>query len=129
MKKDEDDGDLLSNLLGSLTKDDKDDKKDDKKDTSPTVVSKSSDLVVSLAPDSPKAATIPGNISGLPVAKYLLTAGSEDVTITSLTVKRRGLSDDKTLRSLAVFTKEGRASKSKNDSQANNTEAQLNLSK
>jgi hypothetical protein len=56
-----------------------------------------------------------------------MTAGSEDVTVTSLIVKRAGLSQAATLTSLAVFTSEGRVSKGKNDSEENDTQATLNL--
>jgi hypothetical protein len=84
-------------------------------------------LTVSLSPDTPAAATIPGSVDGLPVAKFDVTAGSEDVTLTALTLKRRGLSDSSVITGLAVFTEDGRASKSKNDSQNNNTEAELTL--
>ena len=62
-----------------------------------------------------------------PVAAFDFTAGSEDVTVTQVTLKRSGLSDKNTIESLAIFTEEGRASNEKNDNQENDTEAQLNL--
>ena len=97
-------------------------------DTTDDVVSNSGNkLVVSLSPNTAETATIPGAINGLPVAKFDFTAGSEDVTVTSLIVKRKGLSASTTLTSLAVFTDEGRVSKGKNDSEENNTQATLNL--
>lgn len=86
------------------------------------------DLEVTLSPETPASATIPAGVNGLPVAAFDFTAGAEDVTVTQLTLKRRGLSDKDTLSSLALFTSEGRASNEKNDNQENDTEAQLNLS-
>ena len=82
---------------------------------------------VSLSPMTPAAATVPGAISGLAVVKYDFTAGNSDVTISSIVVKRTGLSDSTTLTALAAFTDDGRASKAKNDSQENDTEATLTL--
>lgn len=93
-----------------------------------TTVSGSSELEVSLSAETPAAATVPGAVNGLPVAKFDFTAGSEDVTVTQITLKRRGLSDKATITSLAIFSEEGRASNGKNDNQENDTEAQLNLS-
>ena len=82
---------------------------------------------VALASDTPAAATIPGGVTGVPVAKFSFTAGSEDLTVNNLVLKRRGLSDKDTLTGLAAFTDEGRVSHSKNDSQENDTEATLTL--
>lgn len=95
--------------------------------TETPVVSGKDVLQVELSPETPKAATIPGDIDGLAAAKFVFTAGNTDVTVKSLTVKRKGLSDKDTLTGIAAFSKEGRISKSKNDSQENNTEAVLNL--
>lgn len=121
--------DLLGDLLGGL--DDEEDEEMSGEDEETTddevVVSGDNVLSVTLSPMTPSAATIPGNVSGLPVAKFDFTAGSEDVTVTSVTVKRRGLSDSATLESLAVFSDEGRVSKGKDDSQENNTQAELTL--
>lgn len=101
----------------------------DTTDTTDTTTTVSSDasLMVELSPETPASATVPQGISGLPVASFDFTAGSEDVTINSLVLKRRGLSDSNTLSGLAAFTSEGRASKAKDDSQNNNTEATLTL--
>ncbi len=82
---------------------------------------------VELASDTPAWATIPGWVTGVAVAKYTFTAGSEDLTINTLVLKRRGLSDKDTLTGLAAFTDEGRVSHSKDDSQENDTEATLTL--
>jgi len=123
----EDDSDLLGDLLDGLTGDDKDTDETDDSTTTP-VVSGTDDLTVTLAASTPKAATIPGAISGLPVAAFDVTAGDTDVTVSSIVVKRSGLSNKDTLTSIAVFTEEGRASKGKNDSQENDTEANLILS-
>ena len=92
-----------------------------------TVITSGGNLTVTLSPDTPAAATVPGAVKGLPVAAYDITAGAEDVTVTSLTLKRTGISDKNTLTALAAFTKDGRVSKGANDSQNNDTEAQLTL--
>lgn len=127
---------LFEDLLGDLLNgDDEEDEEDDEDDTDvediddddTVVISDDDVLEVYLSPDTPDAATIPGAINWLPVAKFDFTAGNEDVTVTSLIVKRNGLSDSATLTSLAVFTDEGRVSKGKNDSEENNTQATLNL--
>lgn len=96
--------------------------------TDPVVTPGDNELVVTLSANTPNGATVPGKISGLPVAKFDFTAGSEDVTISALTVKRTGLSNASTLTALAIFSEEGRASKSKDDTQENNTQAELTLS-
>lgn len=128
----DDEDDLLGDLLGGLDDDedmtDEDMTDEDTTDEDTTVVSSDNIVTVSLSPETPSSATIPGAISGLPVAKFDFTAGTEDVTLTTLTLQRRGLSDKNTLTALAAFTEEGRASKSKNDSQENNTQAMLTLS-
>ena len=123
----EEDDDLLGDILGVLDEEE-DEETIEEEETTNTVVSGSSTLTVSLSPETPDAATIPGGVNGLPVASFDFTAGSEDVTVNQITVKRRGLSDSDTLESIAVFTDLGRASNGKNDNQENDTEAQLNLS-
>lgn len=115
---DETTDDLLCEILGTC---------DDTTDTTDPVVVEGDMLEVSLSPLTPAAATIPGDISGLAVAAFDLTAGNSDVTVSSIVVKRTGLSDKDTLTAIAAFTDEGRASKAKNDSQENDTEATLTL--
>ena len=117
--------DLLGDLLGDIDGTDTG-ATDDTTDTGSTV-SGEGVLTVSLSADTPEAATVPAAVKGLPVAAYDFTAGSEDVTVTSITVKRAGLSDKDTLTSIAAFTADGRVSKGKNDSLNNDTEAQLTL--
>jgi S-layer homology domain len=95
-------------------------------DTTP-VTTNGGSVTVALSADTPTATTVPAAVKGLPVAAYDITAGAEDVTVTSLTVRRNGLSDKDTLTSIAAFTKDGRISKGKNDSLNNDTEAQLTL--
>ena len=116
----------IIDLIGWL--DDEDDTETDTDTDTTPVVSGDNVLEVTLSPETADSATVPGNISGLPVASFDFTAGSEDVTVSALTIKRKGLSDKDTLTALAVFSDEGRASKSKNDSQENDTEATLALS-
>lgn len=122
--------DLLEELLGGLDDDEEEDtteEGEEGEEGEDTVVSGDDVLTVSLSPETPEGASIPGGVSGLPVAAYDFTAGSEDVTVTSITVKRRGLSDKGTLGGLAAFSEDGRASKAKDDSQENDTEATLTL--
>lgn len=119
--------DLLGDLLGGLDDTTDDTTTDDTTTGDDTVVSGDAVLTVSLSPETPAAATVPGSISGLAVASFDFTAGSEDVTVTSMTVARKGLSSSTTLTGLAAFTSEGRASKSKDDTLNNNTEATLTL--
>jgi len=118
--------DLLSDLLDGLD-DEEEDTTEEGEEGEETVVSGDDVLTVSLSPETPEGATVPGSVNGLPVATFDLTAGSEDVTVTSVTVKRRGLSDADTLEQVAVYSDDGRASKAKDDSQENNTEAMLTL--
>ncbi len=122
---DDDDDGLLDDLLGNLDDEDTGTGTTGTGDTD--VVVTGWVLVVSLSPETADAASIPGGVNGIPVASFDLTAGDEDVTVTSVTVKRRGLSDSNTLTGLAAFTVDGRASKAKNDSLENDTEATLTL--
>lgn len=85
-------------------------------------------LGVALSPTTPAPATVPGGINWLPVAKYTITAWSEDVSITSMVVTRTGLSNKDTLSWIAAFTEDGRVSKARDDSQNNDTEATLTIS-
>ncbi len=119
-------GGLFGDLLGDLDWDDNSSNDNSSNGWSNSAATWDS-LVVSLSPVTPSSATIPWGISGLPVAKFDFTAGSTDVTINTLTLKRRGLSNKNTLTALAAFTDDGRASKAKDDTQENNTEAQLTL--
>ncbi len=122
------DDDLLGEILDELEGEGNgSDNGGDTDNGSETPVSGDDELMVTLSATTPAAATVPGAISGLPVAKFDFTAGSEDVKVTSLTVKRTGLSTQDTITSIAVFTDEGRASKGKNDSQENDTQALINL--
>ncbi len=116
------DDDLLDDLLDGLD----DDSSTGSTDTGSTV-SGDDVLTIALSADTPEGANIPSGVSGLPVAAYDFTAGSEDVTVTSVVLKRKGLSDKSTLGGLAAFSDEGRASKAKDDSQNNDTEATLSL--
>jgi hypothetical protein len=96
-------------------------------DTTDDTTTTGGTFTVALSPDTAPSASVPAGATGLPVASYDFTAGDSDVTVTSITVKRRGLSDSVTLNSLAAFSSDGRASKGKDDSQNDNTEALLTL--
>lgn len=115
--------DIIDQLLGSGSTD----TTDTTTDTGTTVTTTGGTFTVALSPDTPATATIPANVDGIPVATYDFTAGDSDVTVTSITLKRRGLSDKSTLSGLAAFSTEGRVSKAKDDSENNDTEATLTL--
>lgn len=91
------------------------------------IVSGDNVLSIELSPRTPASATIPGFTNGVRAAAYDVTAGSEDVTISQIAVKRTGLSDEDTLDQLAIFTDAGRASNAQSDNQDNDTVAQINL--
>lgn len=119
----EEPGDILCELLGDC--EEPTDPTDPTDPTTPVVTD--GDLEVSVSPSTPESTTIPGGVNGLAVAAFDFTAGKSDVTVNQISVKRTGLSDAKTLDSLAIFTKEGRVSNAKSDNQDNDTTAQINL--
>ena len=121
-----DEGDILSDLLGDLMGDDTDDTVADDTttddtvaddtttdDTTTDVVSGDNVLTASLSPDTPDSVDLPSGAEWVAVAKFDLTAGSEDVTISSITLKRNGLGASDAVLKVAIFTDEGRASKVK----------------
>lgn len=114
--------DLLCGILGTC-----DDDEDETDPTDPVTPVLGGDLEVSLSPSTPAGATIPGGVNGLAVAAFDFTAGDSDVTVSQVSVKRTGLSDQDTLDSLAVFSAAGRISNAKSDNQDNDTTAQINL--
>ena len=85
------------------------------------------ELVVSLSPSTPDGSTVPGGANGVPVASFDVTAGSSDITLDGFILKRKGLSDEDTLTALAIFGPNGRVSKSRDDSQENDDQANLNF--
>lgn len=129
------DDDILSDILWDLTDLDNtddntnsgDDTTDWMDDSNTSTNNGTNSLWVTLSPNTPASATVPAWANGIKIAAFDFTAGSEDVTVSSLLVKRRGLWDKDTITSLAVYTSEGRASNNKNDNQNNDTEANLNL--
>ena len=115
--------DPLAELLEGLTGDDE----DDSEDVVSPVVSGDAELTVSLSPETPEGSTVPGGANGAPVVAFDFTAGSEDVVVEGVILKRKGLSDEDTLEALAVFGERGRVSKSRDDSQENDDQANLNF--
>ena len=89
--------------------------------TDTPVVVKAGDLNVALAASTPAATTIPANVSGIIVAKFDLTAGSNDISVNSIKLKRVGLGNTDTLSALALSTADGRISKSKNENSSDDT--------
>lgn len=57
--------------------------------TGEVVVPHAGTIDVSLASSTPSAAEVPASSSGLPVAKFDFTAGSSDVTISSVKLMRK----------------------------------------
>lgn len=87
-----------------------------------TGVTLAGDVSVALSSATPAAAVIPANVAGVVVAKYEIAAASSDVTVNSIKLKRVGLSDSDTLRSLALSVDGvGRVSKSKNENSSDDT--------
>jgi len=118
----EDPADLLCELLGDCEEETTEEEGEEE-----VVIVDGDALEVTLSPATPDATTIPGAVNGLAVAAFDFTAGTSDVTVSQVSVKRTGLSDSATLESLAIFTSEGRASNAKSDNQDNDTTAQINL--
>lgn len=111
-----DEDDLLGDLLGGLLGDDTDTDTDADTDTDTTdtpVVSGDNVLTVTLSPETPDGGDLPNTAKGIAVAAYDVTAGSEDVTITSAVFKRTGLGSSSAVTQVAVFEDDGRASKVK----------------
>ncbi len=120
--------DPLCDLLGICEEEGTDEGTEEAEgETETPVVPAGSSLQVSLSPSTPASTTIPGGVNGLAVVAYDFTAGSSDVTVSQVSVKRTGLSDEDTLENLAIFTMAGRVSNAKSDNQDNDTTAQINL--
>jgi hypothetical protein len=83
-------------------------------------------LMVELSATSPRSTVIPTGTSGVVVARFDFTAGSSDVVVDALTLKRTGLSDSDTLTAVAVAMGDKRLSKSKNENSTDDT-VELNL--
>ena len=77
-------GDLLGGLLGSGSN------ASGSTNTGVVVEVKAGNLNVALSPSSAQARSVPGN-GVVPVGTFRLTAGSSDVTVRSITVRRTGL--------------------------------------
>ncbi len=94
--------------------------------TDPTdpVIVKAGSLDVSLSSMTPAAAEVPAASSGLPVAKFEFSAGSSDVTVSSVKLLRKGFSDTNTLEGIALVADTGRVSKARDE---NSTDATVDL--
>lgn len=93
--------------------------------TEPVIV-KAGSLGVFLSAKTAAAANLPKGAAGVSVASFDLTAGSADVTVSSLVVKQVGLGDGTLLSDIAVFTENGRTSKVKSNP-FNNSDKQTTL--
>lgn len=88
--------------------------------TEPVIVKKGS-LDVSLSSMTPAAAEVPAASSGLPVAKFEFSAGSSDVTVSSVKLLRKGFSDTNTLEGVALVADTGRVSKARDENSTDGT--------
>lgn len=95
-------------------------------ETPVSVVTKAGTLGVFLSAKTASAANLPKGAAGVPVASFDLTAGSSDVTVSSLVVKQVGLGGGTLVSELAVFAADGRASKVKSNP-FNNSDKQTTL--
>lgn len=93
--------------------------------TTPVIV-KAGSLGVFLSAKTAAAANLPKGAAGVSVASFDLTAGSADVTVSSLVIKQVGLGDGTLLSDIAVFTENGRTSKVKSNP-FNNSDKQTTL--
>lgn len=74
---------------------------------------KAGDLEVSLSAETPAASDIPDSVNGVEVAKFDFTAWDEDISVTSLKLKRVGLGSASAVEDVAVFGNGSRLSKTK----------------
>lgn len=71
-------------------------------------------LEIELSDNSPEGDTVPGSVANAHVATFTLSAGDEDVRVTSLEFKRTGLGDDGAFDDIALVSEDGaRLSKAK----------------
>lgn len=89
-------------------------------------IAKAGTLGVFLSAKTAAAANLPKGAAGVSVASFDLTAGSSDVTVSSLVVKQVGLGDGTLVSDLAVFAADGRASKVKTNP-FNNSDKQTTI--
>lgn len=65
------------------------------------------DLEVTISDNTPDAATVPGGVQNAHIATFELSAGEDDVNVTSLKFTKGGIADDDALTSIALFTEAG----------------------
>lgn len=92
---------------------DEDTTSDDEDDTTIDTSVKSGDLEVSLSAETPAASDIPDNVNGVEVAKFDFTAWDEDISVSSLKLRRSGLGASSVVSDVAVFGNGSRLSKTK----------------
>lgn len=70
-------------------------------------------LEVSLSPTSPVAVSLPDSAEGVTVAKFDLSAGAADITVSSVKLTRKGLGATDAVDTVALFANDGRLSKAR----------------
>jgi hypothetical protein len=68
--------------------DDEDDTPTDDEDDTPTVTPSGSELIVELSPETPRAQNIPQSAANVEYLTFDLTAGSEDVNVEEIVLRR-----------------------------------------
>lgn len=71
------------------------------------------DLTVSADSSTPAGITLPGAVSGVPVFTFDVSAGTDDVTISSIELHRAGTGVDASVTNVAIFDENTRVSKAK----------------
>lgn len=74
---------------------------------------KAGELEVTLSPMSPASATLPSSAEWVKVATFDISAGSSDVSVSALTLKRAGIGASSTISRVALFVNGTRASNDK----------------
>lgn len=116
----EEEGDIISDLEDLLGGDDEDDTT-----TTPTTPTMDGDdvLEATVASTTPDGMDVTQDAKGVNVLEFDVTAGSEDVSISSMQLERTGFGSD-AADEVAIFSEEGRVSKNKSfnsDDEANVT--------
>ncbi|MDO8443021.1 MAG: peptidoglycan-binding protein [bacterium] len=75
--------------------------------TTTTTTATGTGLMVALAASQPAATIAPGGATRIPFTKVALTAGSSDVSVTSLLVERTGLGADAAIESVMLLDEAG----------------------
>jgi hypothetical protein len=108
---DEEMDDIICTLLGTCGTEEDNTSEEDDNTTVTTPVVTGGNVEVSLSPMSPASSNLPKLANGVSVAKFDLSAGSQDVSISSVQLKRVGLGASAAVREVALFSNDSRISK------------------